>query len=85
MASEEYNQGSTRRHEKRTKMSLCVNEDCRKEIDLDHCVIATADGDLACSEKCRQAYIQQREYFMTHILPNDKLFSAWLGVPEEMM
>jgi hypothetical protein len=56
---------------------------CKKliENELDM-VLLNADGDFACSKGCAEKYEKDKNYFFDVILPNNKLFAAWLGIPE---
>ena len=64
-------------------MSKCSNEKCKKDVDPEWdtgCLVISVDGDMVCSAACYEEYKKQVDHFYSHILPNDKAFSAWLGV-----
>ena len=59
----------------------CSNEKCKKDVDpeWDHeCILINCDGDFVCSQKCKNEYEQQKDYFYEHILPNEEKFKSWL-------
>jgi hypothetical protein len=55
---------------------------CHKEVDPEWdvgCIFIGCDGDFACSQKCHENYMKEREDFFNNILPDDKKFAQWLG------
>jgi hypothetical protein len=67
-------------------MSKCSH--CKKEVDVEWdtgFIWIGCDGDLVCSETCKQKYEKERDYFCEVVLNDDKLFASWLGVPIEMI
>jgi hypothetical protein len=51
---------------------------CDKEVvDESKMVILNVDGDPACSERCRETYIQQMNHFLNDIVQDDALFAEW--------
>ena len=67
-------------------MSKC--DHCKKEVDVEWdtgFIWTNNDGDLVCSQKCFDAREREMDYFCGTVLNDDKLFAAWLGVPEEMV
>lgn len=67
-------------------MSKCVNEHCSKDAhDSPTRVWWGCDGDAACSQECYQAARSQMDHFCSVILPDDRKFADWLGVPEEQI
>jgi hypothetical protein len=66
-------------------MSKCQNEKCGKTVDTEWdtgFIWIGCDGDLVCSEACKNAYHAQVDHFYSSILPNDKAFYAWMGIPQ---
>lgn len=65
-------------------------EVCGKKLDsvpgfsTEH-VLLTPDGDFACSDKCAKEWEKKRDKFFNEILPDDKKFASWLGVPESYL
>lgn len=58
---------------------MCVNEDCKNnpEDSMQH-VVANADGDIACDEKCLAKYENQRDYFFNVTVHSEKLTLEYL-------
>ncbi len=65
-------------------MGRCVNENCNKDpYDSPNWVTWGCDFDACCNQECYDAARKQMDRFCSVTLQSDKLFSAWLGVPEE--
>lgn len=65
-------------------MAHCVNWDCDKDpFDSPDRILWGCDGDFCCNQECYNAARRQMDYFCSTVLPDDKRFAAWLGVPEE--
>jgi hypothetical protein len=65
-------------------MAKCVNEKCNRNPSTSPtAVIVSTDGDMACCPECKREYERQMDHFCTNILPDDKKFASWMGVPEE--
>jgi len=61
-------------------MGKCVNENCKKDpLDSMHYVIASADGDAACCQKCLEEYKKQRDHFFNVVIHDDKKYNEWLN------
>jgi len=57
----------------------CVNEKCTKNPDESILsVVANADGDIACDEKCLSEYKKQRDYFFNVTVHSEKLTLEYL-------
>lgn len=64
-------------------MSTCSV--CKKPIDPGWnigLVLLTCDGDFACSDTCADKWRKELDHFLEVILPNDRLYAEWLGVPK---
>jgi hypothetical protein len=60
-------------------MSKCVNEKCKKDpLKSINSLIANADGDMACDDKCFEEYQKQKEDFFANI-GNDKWYNNWMN------
>lgn len=55
----------------------CVNENCKEDpYRSESMVIATADGDLACSPHCLEEFKKQRDEFLNNI-GDDAYMERW--------
>ena len=45
-------------------------------------IIWTIDSDAYCNETCKKKHDEEMDHFCTNILPNDRAYASWLGVPE---
>lgn len=43
-----------------------------------HGILLSADGDFACSQKCKEKHEQDREHFLNVVIHDDQLYEAWL-------
>jgi len=65
-------------------MGKCVNEHCDKDpFDSLSVIIWNEDGDACCNQKCYDEAKKQRDHLCGTVMNDDKLFAAYLGVPEE--
>jgi len=63
-------------------MITCIT--CGKDVESEGFhggVLVTPDGDFACSDACAEKYKKDRDYFFDVIIPDDRKFAYWLGVP----
>ena len=59
-------------------MCKCINEKCNNNTDISiNSVLATCDGDFACSPKCLIEFKKQRDNFFDNI-SNDNFYKKWL-------
>lgn len=62
---------------------------CNKELDVGEDffpsgnILENCDGDFTCGQECHEKHVRERDHFLEHILPDDRRFAQWLGVPEE--
>lgn len=57
---------------------------CKKEIVNElEAVLVSCDGDFVCSQACKEKREREMDHFYNVILPDDKKFAEWLGVPKE--
>jgi hypothetical protein len=66
-------------------MYHCVNENCKKDLDLDSPdkVLWGCDGDWACSQKCYGEARKQMDHFCSVTLRDDQLFEDWFLAPQQ--
>jgi hypothetical protein len=57
---------------------------CGKSIDPEwdrDCILVNGDGDFVCSKNCFDKREKEKNDFLENILPDDRKFAEWLGVP----
>lgn len=60
-------------------MGRCVNENCSKDpFSTMDSIVVNIDGDLACSQECKEAYERQKEHFFNHIVHDEERCERWL-------
>jgi hypothetical protein len=57
---------------------------CHKKIINElSAILVNSDEDFVCSKECKKNREQEMDHFFNEVLPDDKQFADWLGIPEE--
>jgi len=65
-------------------MAKCVNENCTNDpFDNPNWIVWGCDFDACCNKECYDAAKKQMDYLCGTVMNDDKLFAAYLGVPEK--
>jgi hypothetical protein len=61
------------------KQMKCVNNNCDKDPHVkNYPLLATADGDFACDEKCLKVFYAQRDRFFNTTIHSEELTKDYL-------
>lgn len=58
---------------------------CGKDVEANEInggQLLNSDGDFVCDDKCKVAYEKGRDHFFDTIIPDDKKFYSWMGIPD---